>query len=107
MDLIKLVNVLRDSGAEAISINGQRIVNMTEIRGVGEAGDNIIINGKRVVGPYTIKAIGNPDYLESGLTIKGGYADEMKAASIDITITKEKSVTVEKYSQDMDIKYIK
>ena len=101
-----IINVLKAAGAEAISINDQRIVNMSEIRGVGNTGENIIINGKRVGLPYTIKAIGNSDYLESALTVKGGYVDELRAGSIEVEISKERNITIEKYDGNIELKYI-
>jgi len=73
--LLSLVNKLKEAGAEAISINEQRIVGTTEI---SLAGNGININGTATAQPYTVKAIGNPDTLESALTIRGGVIDAMK-----------------------------
>ena len=54
-DLMEVVNALKEAGAEAISINGERIVNTTSIICSG----NIIqIDGEKVGSPYEIKAIG-------------------------------------------------
>ena len=55
-DLLKLVNELKLAGAEAISINNQRITNLTDIVDVNSY---ILINGKRTSSPFEIKAIGN------------------------------------------------
>lgn len=71
-DLLKLVNELRLAGAEAISINGERIIAKSDIFDVG---DFIKINGTRTTSPYRIKAIGDKKYLESALNIKGGFID--------------------------------
>lgn len=71
-DLLKLVNELRLAGAEAISINGERIIAKSDIFDVG---DFIKINGTRTTSPYTIKAIGDMKYLQSALNIKGGFID--------------------------------
>ena len=53
-DLIKLVNDLKNGGAEAISINDQRIVNTT---GIVCDGNVVRINGQKVSAPFEIKAI--------------------------------------------------
>ena len=54
-DIQDVVNELRNAGAEAIEVNGQRIVNTSAITCEG----NIIkINGERIGSPFTIKAIG-------------------------------------------------
>ena len=103
IDLLLLVNELRASGAEAISINGQRICVNTEIRSVYKF---VFINGERIASPYVIKAIGDPAYLESGLTIKGGYVDETKALGQEITLRKENSIMITKYAGETEIKYL-
>jgi len=61
-DLQKLVNALWESGAEAISINGQRVTNLTSIRTAGEA---INVNYRPLRAPYTVLAIGNPKSIPS------------------------------------------
>ena len=71
-DLLKLVNELRLAGAEAISINDERIIAKSDIFDVG---DFIKINGTRTTSPYTVKAIGDKKYLQSALNIKGGFID--------------------------------
>ncbi|MGH3444077.1 MAG: DUF881 domain-containing protein, partial [Nocardioidaceae bacterium] len=48
-DLQKLVNGLWQAGAEAIAINGERVTNLTAIRGAGEA---ITVNYRDVHPPY-------------------------------------------------------
>ena len=59
-DLIKLVNELKLAGAEAISINDERIINLTDIVDVNSY---VIINGQRTESPFKIKAIGDQQYL--------------------------------------------
>jgi len=59
-DLQSVVNALWAAGAEAISINGQRLAPTTTIRAAGEA---ILVDLFPLSSPYTIAAIGNPDTL--------------------------------------------
>jgi uncharacterized protein YlxW (UPF0749 family) len=61
-DLQKLVNALWESGAEAISIDGQRVTNLTSIRQAGEA---INVNYRPLRAPYTVLAIGDPKSIPS------------------------------------------
>lgn len=75
-DLLFLVNELISAGAEAISINDERVVSTTEIVPVNET--IIFVNSKKISGPYIVKAIGDKKYLESALTIKSGYLDEKR-----------------------------
>jgi uncharacterized protein YlxW (UPF0749 family) len=64
-DLQDIVNVLWASGAEAITVNGQRVVPTTAFH---YAGVNILVNnGSRLSGPYTLTAIGDPSALASGV----------------------------------------
>ena len=77
-DILSLVNELISAGAEAISINDERVVSTTEIVPVN--GTIIFVNSKKISGPYIVRAIGEKKYLESALTIKGGYLDEKRIA---------------------------
>ena len=103
-DLIVIVNALRLSGAEAISINDERILNMTDIVDINES--YIKVNGQRVLAPYVIKAIGDQTYLESGLIGNGGYVDEMKKIGQDVSINKSNKVKINKYNGEIETKYI-
>ena len=101
-DLILIVNALKVSGAEAISINDERIINMSDMVDINES--FIKINGQRIVAPYIIKAIGNQSYLESSLISNGGPVDEMKKIGQDVSITKSNKVIVPKYTKEIKIK---
>ena len=96
-DLRLLVNELKEAGAEAISINDQRIVYDTHIR----------INGQEmIVSPYVVKAIGNPTYLESGLSKKQyGYIDTKLAEGKDVTLKREKNIEIKKYEGNLSMEY--
>ncbi len=102
-DLIELVNELKLAGAEAISINDQRITNMSNIINVDIDGKKfILIDKKRVTSPYTIKAIGDPKYLESALTTKTiGFVTRHDNA----TLQRENNITINKYNGDIKVRY--
>jgi uncharacterized protein YlxW (UPF0749 family) len=61
-DLQLVVNALWAAGAEAISINGQRLGPLTAIRFAGEA---VLVDFRPVTNPYEVSAIGNPETLSS------------------------------------------
>lgn len=103
-DLMIIVNYLKDAGAEAISINEQRIVNLTDFAYVNSS--FIKINSQRIVSPYVIKVIGNPDYLKSALLGTGGYAKELEAVGHEFTIDTPRKVEIPKYTGDMSVKYL-
>lgn len=102
-DILKVVNELRSAGAEAISVNEQRIVSTSEIRC---AGTTIFINGERVGAPFTIKAIGDPALLESAMLMRGGYVDGLKEWGIRFTITRETDIVVPKYNKTISSRYM-
>lgn len=103
-DLRAIVNELKNSGAEAISINGQRIVQSSAITCVGSV---IQINGVKVGSPFEIKAIGNQSVL-LGVDRPGSYLDYMKEGSmIPYEIKKSNSVEIPKYNGVLTNKYMK
>lgn len=61
-DMQRVVNGLWESGAEAISINGQRLTALSAIRA---AGDAILVDNRPLVPPYTVLAVGDGEGLSS------------------------------------------
>ncbi|ROQ99205.1 uncharacterized protein YlxW (UPF0749 family) [Streptomyces sp. 2132.2] len=59
-DMQKIVNGLWQSGAEAISINGQRLTALSAIRA---AGDAILVDNRPLVPPYEVLAVGDKKRL--------------------------------------------
>lgn len=103
-DLLRVVNDLRGAGAEAISINGQRMISSSEIR---LAGTFININLERTEPPFHILAIGNPDKLKSSLEISGGLVDYFKELGIVIKIQPQNNLTVPAFSRSLQYSYVK
>ncbi len=100
-DLVAIVTELKAAGAEAISINGQRIIATTPIRCVGPT---IQINSVKVAAPYYIKAIGNSQYLESALNIKGGIVTSLRRYGITIEITRQDDIKIDKYDGNFKLR---
>lgn len=94
-DLLKVVNELRSGGAEAISINGQRILATSEIRC---AGTTVLVNTKKVVPPLNILATGDPAALQSSLEIKGGILETIRFWGLVAEVEQKKDITVPAYS---------
>lgn len=103
-DLLEFVNELNAAGAEAISINEQRVISTTEIR---QAGLHININTVRFAPPFTIKVIGEPKTLEAALRMRGGIVERLESKGIAISITQQQSVTIIKYNGIIEKKYSK
>ncbi len=105
-DLRELLNELKAAGAEAISINGQRIVYDSYVVDIGDT--YISVNGERIVSPYQVKAIGNSTYLESGLSKKQyGYIDTKLEEGKDVSLKRENNILINKYNSDLNMEYVK
>ncbi len=102
--VLMFLNELRAAGAEALSINDERILATSEIRC---AGPTISINNTKKAAPFEIKAIGDPDTLENALKMPGGAVDQMKFYGIDITIKRSNKLVVKKYTGSSTYKYAK
>lgn len=104
-DLMHIVNELKNAGAEAISINGQRIVTTSAI----ECDGNVIkVNGEKIGVPFEIKAIGLPEAL-SAIERFGGYLDYLKEDRfLDVTVKRadKEKITIPKYTGIMKFEYI-
>ncbi len=102
--LLRIVNYLRDAGADAISVNGQRVVNKTDFAYIQTF---IKVNSQRISSPYEIKAIGDQDYLKSALVGKDGYIEKLQAVGHTVTVEEKNKVKITKYQGDMSTKYMK
>jgi uncharacterized protein YlxW (UPF0749 family) len=96
-DLLGLINELRTSDAQAISVNEQRVVSNTEVR---KAGENIVINGVPMRIPFSIKAISDPNKMENSLRMIGGIVERLETYNIKITIDKKDSLVIPKVRDD-------
>lgn len=99
-DLNRLINELKNAGAEAISINDERIISTTSITCDGNV---ILINGNKVGSPFTIKAIGSQELMLGAIQRPGGLLDnELIRYGLVKNIVKEDKITIYKYSGVID-----
>ena len=107
VDLQALVNELWATGAEAISINEQRMVATTAIRC---AGPIIYANGVRLSPPYVTKAIGPASDLEKALQMPGGFMDALKPSvmyGVSINILQKEEVEIPGFEGSLIFRYAK
>lgn len=102
-DLLCIVNELKNAGAEAIEINGKRVVGTTAINCDGNV---ITVNGEKVTSPFTINAIGYPELL-STLNRAGGYLSALNEDNVKTEFKKNNKINISKYSGIMNFKYAK
>ncbi len=103
--LLSIVNKLNEAGAEAISINEQRIVSKTEI---SLAGSNVNINSVPTAPPFIIKAIGDKDTLEATLNIRFGIVYTMREQfSLQVSVKKQDEIVIPRYNGIITFRYAK
>ena len=100
-NLREIVRKLKISGAEAISINDERIVNDTSIICSGNV---IRVNDKKVSSPFEIKAIGSPELLYGNLD---DTITRINNSGILVDIKKQDNVKINKYDGVINFNYAK
>lgn len=101
--ILDAVEELRDAGAEAIDINGRRVVVNTWFADGRERG--ISISGVVVNAPYVITAIGDGDTMAAALRIPGGVADAVNAAGATFAASTQQDVTIDSIVQPEKPRY--
>lgn len=104
-NILNIITELKLGRAEAISINGQRLVTPSEIRCVGNV---ILVNTTRLAPPFEISAIGNPEILEEILLF--GEYDLLKSSGFPVSYTKHDNVNpveIPAYTGTYQFKYTK
>jgi len=93
-DILKVINELWAAGAEAISINEQRLIASSEVRC---AGPTLSVNNSRYSPPYEIRVIGEPTTLENSLKMRGGVIETLQFWGIQVSIKQQDKVQVPAY----------
>jgi len=93
--LVEIINVLKIGGAQAIAINGQRVLAMTECVCLGPS---IRVNGERLFAPYHVEAIGDPQKLMEAF-INSQIYNEMKKQELIIDPVIKDKIVINKYNK--------
>ena len=102
-NVLAVVNELKNAGAEAISINGKRIVINSSISCDGNV---IIVNGEKITSPIEISAIGFQELL-STLNRPGGTLEHFLEYGKKVDLKKVTNVKIPKYTGIYTFKYMK
>lgn len=103
-DILFITNELMLAGAEAISVNDERMINNS---GITCQGAHITVNGKPCDGPFVINAIGSSERMVNAMDKKGSYAGNIKVLGIGIKIEKSEKLTIPKYEGKVNFEYAK
>jgi uncharacterized protein YlxW (UPF0749 family) len=102
-DIVQVINELRNAGAEAISVNGQRIIYDNYALCWGAP---IVLNGVKIIPPFYINAIGNEDVLYNYLTLEATHIKSLKLRQVKINIVKVDDIKILAYIGNFKSNYM-
>lgn len=89
--IFRVINELRISGAQGLSINGQRINANSYIKCTGPV---ITVDGRTFPAPFVIEAIGDAEMLSASMYLKGGVIDSLVMENIVVTTEQLKEINL-------------
>lgn len=105
VDILNILNDLRVAGAEAISINGERVLSTSEIKCSGPV---ITINGEILGAPFIIRAIGESKQLLASVNGSGTYGEMLKVVyQLGFEVRAEDKVRIPGFKKSFNFKYAK
>lgn len=102
-DILIIINELKSAGAEAIAINGQRIVDSSEI---ACSGYTVRINGQIFARPFKIEAIGDSPRMLAILVAPESYGALLKDYGLTFNAVISDDVSIPKYTENTTYKYM-
>ncbi|MFE4218207.1 DUF881 domain-containing protein [Streptomyces sp. NPDC056844] len=90
--LLDTIQELRAAGAEAIEIDGVRVVANTYFSGDG---GELRVDGRKIEAPYEFKVIGKPQDLEPALNIPGGVVQTLEKEQATAEVTRADDIVVD------------
>lgn len=100
LSFLQIVNDLNSAGAKAISINGNRVTNMTDIMDISSK--YIIINSIPISAPYVIDVIGDKDKISEAIGYSNSYINKIISKGNEVEIYEVSNLKIEKYIQKKD-----
>ncbi len=101
-DLAGLVNELWSAGAEAVAVNGVRILATTGFR---DHVDNILVGEGTMRPPFTIAAIGEPLTLQTALRFRGGFVEGLQSIGLQVTVQRREWIKLNAYRRTLQFRY--
>jgi uncharacterized protein YlxW (UPF0749 family) len=90
--LLDAIQELRAAGAEAIQVNGVRVVTGTYLT---DSRNGIGVDGNKISQPYRFKVIGKPQDLEPALNIPGGVVQTLEKERATVTVESADKIIVD------------
>jgi uncharacterized protein YlxW (UPF0749 family) len=104
-DLQVVINALWAGGAEAMSLQGQRVISTTAFRCVGNV---LSLHGRLYSPPYVIRAIGDPKKLRASLYASPQiqvYLQYVDAVGLGWSVNTSTTLTLPAYEGTTDLQY--
>ncbi len=101
-DLAGLTNELWAAGAEAVAVNGVRVL-ATE--GFARQEDAIRVGRQVIRDPYSVAAIGDPAAMEGALLVRGGLADGLRGVGLTIAVARAADLNLAAYTGQIPLHF--
>ncbi|MZD04850.1 DUF881 domain-containing protein [Streptomyces sp. SID5785] len=92
--LLDAIQELRAAGAEAIEVDGVRVVAGTYLAD-GTGGKGVSVDGHKIAQPYVFKVIGKPQDLEPALNIPGGVVQTLEKEQATVAVSRSEKIVVD------------
>jgi len=104
LDLQDLINEVRNAGAEAIGLNGLRVVMRSVVAGEGAMP---VLDAQPLQQPYILEAIGDPEGLHKAMTRPGGLLMifQQSYADVRVNVIKVDEITLPIYRGKYEVRY--
>jgi len=93
-DVQAVVATLWAAGAEAVAVNGERVVSTT---GLSCVGTTILCNARQLAPPYVIVALGDPEALAAAVEAESGPLAALRAFGFPVRVTRSEDLRVPAY----------
>ncbi|MFF7449580.1 MULTISPECIES: DUF881 domain-containing protein [unclassified Streptomyces] len=90
--LLDAIQELRAAGAEAIQVNGVRVVASTYLT---DSDKSVSVDGNKINAPYRFQVIGKPQDLEPALNIPGGVVQTLEKEQATVTVERSAKIVVD------------
>ncbi|MFI1768779.1 DUF881 domain-containing protein [Streptomyces sp. NPDC020800] len=94
--LLDAIQELRAAGAEAVQVNGVRVVASTYFT---DSGKSVSVDGNKINAPYRFQIIGKPQDLEPALNIPGGVVQTLEKEQATVTVERSSKIVVDALRQ--------
>lgn len=102
-DVLLVINSLKNAGAEAMDINGQRIMSTSEVYC---SGSFLSVNGVKLSAPFYIHVIGNKDVIKNYMLGEDGYLKTLMYRGIDVQIEDSMNIKLPAYMGQIRFKFM-